>query len=278
MNPNDPDQQYPYAAPQQGQPFTPQPQAQPQQPNGFTPMPMQRPAPPQGFTPMQQPTQGYQQPPQVAPPYQGAPAPQPARPGAPMPLPANLLGTLATASQTGAGDYFPCLAAEYILQCIDFKAFQSRDPQKYGKWFLAAEWMVLTSVVDSVHVGSQKSHLIDLSQTSADGNVKNLLLALLGLRNDPGDIDLGKLNEIIMSGAAKGVKVRLRTAGVKTRAGGDFTKHIYDVYAETGEPAPPDAPGGQAGAPAPQGPAPFAQPQGRAQGMPGPGPAPFTQG
>ncbi|MBW2672101.1 MAG: hypothetical protein JRD89_01630 [Deltaproteobacteria bacterium] len=152
----------------------------------------------------------------------------------------SLFNGMGSASATGSGVYFNS-NHNYLCKVLCLKIIQSRSNDN----MFVAEMEVIESDDPERGPGSCPAWVVNFKHDSALGNIKGLLGALNGVNpnevealnalfsevNEKGEtVDISvDISEYAVSEAnpLAGNTVRLRTEGIKTRAGGDFTKHLW---------------------------------------------------
>lgn len=159
-------------------------------------------------------------------------------------IPAGLLGGVGNAPVSGAGRFF--VPGTYHVTIKAIKLFQSQ--QKNATWYFCIESVVTDSTVEEFGPGDEVSQLIDLTQKSALGNIRQFVEALLGC--DLSKVENAEQQVLGLAGPdqpARGIAVRVTAIPTKTREGKDFTKVVWaaledNAPALTARAAAPGAP------------------------------------
>ncbi len=144
----------------------------------------------------------------------------------------GLFAGIGEAEVGGGGVYF--LAGIYKVELVKVFAKKSRK----GDDLFIVETKILESDNEERAVGSSCSWVVSLKHDAALGNIKGFIAAANGI--DPGDKDQvnAEVNEDAVEMACssdnplEGTVLPLECNQIKTRAGGDFTLHIWSVCEE----------------------------------------------
>lgn len=114
----------------------------------------------------------------------------------------------------------------YVVQITEVKFVDSsKNP---GKTYFVVETTVLDGSVDYA-TGQVRSWSLDVSNMSAKRDVQGFLLAC-SPGSEPSDITADVVDHVTSSAnPLAGVQVRLEARAVKTKNGGDFTRHIWSA-------------------------------------------------
>lgn len=143
----------------------------------------------------------------------------------------GLFRNVGAADVNFGGKYFDedCAFIVRVEKCITKKSRKKED-------LFIVECTVVETTSEKNAVGSRASQVIKLSQDAAPGNVKAVVAAMNGLNPDVKD-ELDSVPEddwetlcdymVSRDNPAKGVYMALATTLLKTKDGGDFTKHNW---------------------------------------------------
>jgi hypothetical protein len=137
----------------------------------------------------------------------------------------GLFGKIKEAKSNGGGIYF--LPGTYALQCLANKTGTTRE----GRAFFVAEFSILESSNPDRPVGTSVSLMVMLDKNieTALGNIKGYVAALFGIPEQTVD-EAGVEALIAADNPGANFKVRAVASNVKTRAGKDFTKVIFQPH------------------------------------------------
>lgn len=131
---------------------------------------------------------------------------------------------IGSAKSSQGGVYF--LPGAYALECKANKSGKTRE----GREFFVAEFEILESTNPERAVGTQVSFMVmlDKNQDTALGNIKGYLAALCGIPEQ--DVDEAGVEAMVSAAnPGMGMKVKALASNIKTRAGKDFTKIIWEI-------------------------------------------------
>ena len=134
-------------------------------------------------------------------------------------------------AQVGQGGvyFLPGKYVAKILKCITLKSRKRED-------LFIVECEVVESDVPERKPGTRASWIVNFKQDAALGNIKGFIAAANGI--NPGTEDLvreevdSEVCEYSVSpeNPLAGILIRLVAVNKKTRAGGDFTLHLWEPY------------------------------------------------
>jgi hypothetical protein len=119
------------------------------------------------------------------------------------------------------------LPGKYALECRANKSSKTRD----GREFFVAEFSILESSNAERPVGTAVSFMVMLDKNleTALGNIKGYVAGLFGIPE--AEVDEAGVEQLITAeNPGQGMKVRAIATNIKTRAGKDFTKVIWEAY------------------------------------------------
>lgn len=133
----------------------------------------------------------------------------------------GLFSGIEKASSTKGGSWFP-VNGKFLVEIVELKNYRTRSKGDSS----IAEFVVVESDHEDVKPGQSRSWMVMHSHDSALGNIKNFLSAVVGCAEDEiteedADEAYGETNPL------KGKQVILETHHHTTKAGNDFTKHLW---------------------------------------------------
>lgn len=137
----------------------------------------------------------------------------------------GVFGGIEDAKATEGGNYLP--EGLYDIELVRITVSKTRK----GVPFMAVDFRILGSSVEKVKIGSVWNWYNGFDKEPALGNAKAFAFAVLSCS---GKVDEADITEEVMeelcadSGiGVTGTKLKVQTTTVKTKAGGDFTKHQW---------------------------------------------------
>lgn len=143
------------------------------------------------------------------------------------PTTASIFKSIAASKVSSGGVYF--LPGNYLVSVVKAFVMTSRK----GTPLVVVECEILESDNPERAVGTRASWVVNMSQDAGPGNVKGFIAAAIGVNpSDTAKVDsevtpefceeaFGETNPLM------DVRMRLQCSLVKTKAGSDFTRHIW---------------------------------------------------
>lgn len=139
----------------------------------------------------------------------------------------QIFKTIANAKINNGGVYF--LPGTYEVSVCKAFLMTSRK----GTPLIVVEAEVLSTDVPSRPVGTRASWVVNMTQDAAASNIKSFIAAAIGI--NPGDqnrVDEEVTPDFVEQAFSddnplEGVKLRLQCSTIKTKAGTDFTRHMW---------------------------------------------------
>lgn len=137
-------------------------------------------------------------------------------------------------SSGGAANKLPRTDASHVLMVVGAELFPSTNPKTKGDPIFAANFEVVESSNPDVTAGARKTWSQNLNQRYADKeygkeNVKQFVAALAGF--EPGSPEADAIDnpdvQAVIDGKANGRTVRCDTVPKTSKAGNDWTLHIF---------------------------------------------------
>lgn len=137
----------------------------------------------------------------------------------------GLFSKIDKASSSKGGVYlFPGV---YALECKANKVSQTRD----GRAFFVAEFTILESSNPERQVGTSCSFMVMLDKNleTGLGNIKGYISGLYDIPE--AEVDEAGVELLVSAeNPGQGCKVRCECTNIKTKAGKDFTKHMFSPF------------------------------------------------
>lgn len=140
---------------------------------------------------------------------------------------ANIIKSIASSKVSSGGVYF--LPGNYLVSVVKAFLMNSRK----GVPLVVVECEILESDNSERAAGTRASWVVNMSQDAGPGNVKGFIAAALGIdANDTNRVDEEVTPEFVDEAFSESnplldVRLRLQCSLVKTRAGSDFTRHVW---------------------------------------------------
>lgn len=142
-------------------------------------------------------------------------------------------------SSGGAANKLPRADASYVLMVVGAELFPSTNPKTKGDPIFAANFEVVESSHPDVAIGARKTWSQNLNQRFGDKeygkeNVKQFVAAIAGLQ--PGSEEADAIDtpdvKLVIAGKANGATVRCDTVPKTSKAGNDWTLHLFAPHDE----------------------------------------------
>lgn len=137
----------------------------------------------------------------------------------------GLFSKIGEAKSNSGGVYF--LPGKYELEVRANKTGKTRE----NRPFFVAEFTIISSTNPERPAGTMVSQMVMLDKNieTALGNIKGYVAALFGMEEK--DVDEAGVEQLVAAdNPGAGMKIKAVASNIKTRAGKDFTKVVYDHW------------------------------------------------